>query len=49
MGYSIIFQFISTQTISRFYHRYAQITVEITTENPRHYHKGLYRKLQTLV
>ena len=27
-------QFISTQTISRFYHRYAQITVEITTENP---------------
>ena len=32
--YSIIFQFISTQTISRFYHRYAQITVEITTENP---------------
>lgn len=33
-GYSIIFQFISTQTISRFYHRYAQITVEITTENP---------------
>lgn len=33
-GYSIIFQFISTQTISRFYHRYAQVTVEITTENP---------------
>lgn len=33
-GYSILFQLISTQTISRFYHRYSQILVEITTKNP---------------
>lgn len=33
-GYSILFQFISTQTISRFYHRYSQILVEITTKDP---------------
>lgn len=33
-GYSIIFQFISTRTISSFHHRYAQITVEITTDDP---------------
>lgn len=33
-GYSIIFQFISTRTISSFYHRYSQVTVEITTDDP---------------
>ena len=33
-GYSIIFQLISTRTISSFYHRYSQITVEITTNDP---------------
>lgn len=33
-GYSIIFQLISTQTISRFYHRYAQVSIEITTRYP---------------
>lgn len=33
-GYSIIFQFISTRMISSFHHRYAQITVEITTDDP---------------
>lgn len=33
-GYTIIFQFISTQTVSRFYHRYAQVTIEITTKEP---------------
>ena len=33
-GYSIVFQFISTQTISRFYHRYAQVSIEITTRYP---------------
>lgn len=33
-GYSIIFQFISTRTISSFYHRYAQVTIEITTDAP---------------
>lgn len=33
-GYSILFQFLSTQTISKFYHRYSQILVEITTKEP---------------
>lgn len=33
-GYSIIFQFISTQTISYFYNRYEQVTLEITTTDP---------------
>ena len=33
-GYSIIFQFISTQTISYFHNRYEQVTLEITTTNP---------------
>ena len=32
-GYSIVFQFISTQTISTFHHRYEQITIEATTGN----------------
>ncbi|WP_289183740.1 YitT family protein [uncultured Dubosiella sp.] len=34
-GYSIVFQFISTKTISYFYHRYAQIMVEVTTSKPK--------------
>ena len=33
-GYSIIFQLISTRTISNFYQRYEQITIEITTNDP---------------
>ncbi|MCR0295488.1 YitT family protein [[Clostridium] innocuum] len=33
-GYSIIFQLISTRTISNFYLRYEQITIEITTNDP---------------
>ena len=33
-GYSIMFQFISTQTIDRFYHRYKRVTLQITTHNP---------------
>ena len=33
-GYSILFQFLSTRTISTFYQRYSQITLEITTQNP---------------
>lgn len=33
-GYSIIFQLISTRTISNFYQRYQQITIEITTNEP---------------
>ena len=32
-AYSIVFQFISTQTISTYHHRYEQITVEATTSN----------------
>lgn len=33
-GYSIVFQFLSTKTISAFYKRYSQITIEITTQKP---------------
>lgn len=33
-GYSILFQLISTRTISSFYHRYSQILIEITTQHP---------------
>lgn len=33
-GYSIVFQFISTRTISTFHHRYEQITIEATTQHP---------------
>ena len=33
-GYSIIFQLISTRTISNFYQRYQPITIEITTNDP---------------
>ena len=33
-GYSIIFQFLSTKTISSMYQRYSQITLEFTTKDP---------------
>lgn len=33
-GYSIVFQFISTRTIDSFYQRYAQVTIEVTTDDP---------------
>jgi uncharacterized membrane-anchored protein YitT (DUF2179 family) len=33
-AYSIIFQFISTKTISAFYHRYERVTLQITTRRP---------------
>jgi Uncharacterized conserved protein len=33
-GYSIVFQFISTKTISSFYQRYKRVTLQITTESP---------------
>lgn len=33
-GYSIVFQFISTKTISTFHHRYERVTLQITTEDP---------------
>ena len=32
-GYSILFQFISTKTISAFHHRYDRVTLQITTAN----------------
>ena len=33
-GYSIVFQFISTKTISSFYQRYKRVTLQITTTHP---------------
>lgn len=33
-GYSILFQFISTRTISAFHHRYEQLTLQVTTVYP---------------
>lgn len=33
-GYSIIFQLLSTRTISSFYQRYSQITIEFITKDP---------------
>lgn len=33
-GYSILFQFLSTKSISSFYHRYSQVTVQFTTDDP---------------
>lgn len=33
-GYSIVFQFISTRTISSFYQRYKRVTLQITTKHP---------------
>lgn len=48
-GYSIIFQFISTKTISTFHHRYDRVTLQIVTSNPEevvdayveHYRHGI--------
>lgn len=48
-GYSIVFQFISTKTISSFYQRYKRVTLQITTKNPellvdtyvKHYRHGI--------
>lgn len=34
-GYSIVFQFISTKTISTFHTRYERLTLQITTEHPQ--------------
>lgn len=33
-GYSILFQFISTQTIDRFYHRFKRVTLQIISQKP---------------
>lgn len=34
-GYSIVFQFISTKTISSFYQRYKRVTLQVTTIKPK--------------
>jgi uncharacterized membrane-anchored protein YitT (DUF2179 family) len=34
-GYSILFQFISTKTISTFHHRYERVTLQITTQKDK--------------
>lgn len=34
-GYSILFQFISTKTISSFHHRYERVTLQITTQKDK--------------
>ena len=34
-GYSIVFQFLSTKTISSFYQQYSQVTLEMTTRYPK--------------
>lgn len=41
-GYSILFQFLSTRTISTFYQRYSQVTVEITTQYPEKVYDAFY-------
>lgn len=41
-GYSILFQFLSTKTISTFYQRYSQITLEITTQDPKKVYMAFY-------
>lgn len=33
-GYSILFQFISTHTIDRFYHRFKRVTLQIISQKP---------------
>ena len=48
-GYSIVFQFITTKTISTFHHRYERVTMQITTTIPElvidmyvdHYRHGI--------
>ena len=34
-GYSIVFQFLSTRTISEFYNRYKRVTLQITTKKAK--------------
>lgn len=34
-GYSILFQFISTRTISSFHHRYERVTLQVTTQKDK--------------
>lgn len=33
-GYSILFQLIATKTVDSFYHRFEQVTLQITTQHP---------------
>ena len=43
-GYSIVFQFISTKTISEFYQRYKRVTLQITTSNPKNVVDGYVKE-----
>lgn len=45
-GWSILFQLISTRTISTFYHRYSQILVEVTTQAPEEVAKAYAKQFQ---
>ena len=42
-GYSILFQFISTTTISAFHHRYERVTLQITTAHAEEIMKAYIR------
>lgn len=42
-GYSILFQFISTKTISAFHHRYERVTLQITTAHAEEIMKAYIR------
>ena len=43
-GYSILFQFISTRTISSFHHRYERVTLQITTMHAEQVMKAYVQK-----
>lgn len=45
-GYSIVFQFISTKTISSFYQRYKRVTLQITTQCPNQIVDGYIAKFR---
>lgn len=46
-GYSILFQFISTKTISAFHHRYERVTLQITTAHAEEIMKAYIWKLSS--
>lgn len=43
-GYSILFQYILTRTISTFYHRYHRVTLQIITKQPDEIIKGYIKQ-----
>ena len=43
-GYSILFQFVSTKTISAFHHRYERVTLQITTMHAEQVMKAYVQK-----